>query len=72
LPERCKNGNLYVAEAPARELGRISLARWLERYLQECQPNLSDVGLVASALAALPESQGVEAVRVLRRLLGSF
>lgn len=86
--------NLIVAEATARELGRITLVealeltiliaqkepkrvprvavRWLERYIQECEPTLGEVGLVVAALAGLTDEHRVEAVRVLRGLAGSF
>jgi hypothetical protein len=89
-----QNGNLHVAEALARELGRISLAealeltifiarkeprrlpriavRWLERYLQECEPTLPNVALAVSALSALVIEDPSEAIRVLRSLAGSF
>ena len=46
--------------------------RWLERYLQECEPTLANVALAVSALAALAEKDRAEAVRVLRALAGSF
>lgn len=83
-----------MAEATARELGRLSLAealeltiliatkephrlpkvavRWLERYVPECEPALSEVALAVSALSALPHEPRVEAVRVLRALIGAF
>lgn len=89
-----QNGNLYVAEALARELGRISLAealeltiligakepkrlqrvavRWLERYMQECEPTLSEVALAVAALSALSDEPRGEPVRLLRGLIGSF
>ena len=83
-----------MAEALAREIGRISLAealeltiligrkeprrlpkvgvRWLERYLQECEPTLANVALAVSALSSLSDEQPMEAIRVLRSLTGSF
>jgi hypothetical protein len=83
-----------VAEATARELGRISLAealeltiliarkesrrlpkvgvRWLERYLQECDPTLAKVALAVSALSALSDDDPREPIRVLRSVVGSF
>ena len=46
--------------------------RWVERYLQECEPTLSDVALAVSALAALAYEPRTEAIRVSRGLVGSF
>jgi hypothetical protein len=46
--------------------------RWLERYLQECEPTLSNVALAVSALAALAYEPRTEAIRVLRGLIGLF
>jgi hypothetical protein len=46
--------------------------RWLERFIQERQPALGDVGLVVAALAGLTDEHRVEAVRVLRALVGAF
>ena len=42
--------------------------RWLERYLQECEPSLANVGLAVRALAALIEEKPTEAIRLLRTL----
>jgi hypothetical protein len=89
-----QHGNLLVAEATARELGRLSLdealeltiliaqkeparlprvaVRWLERFIQEREPTLGEVGLAVGALAGLTEEPRVEAVRVLRTLAGAF
>ncbi len=61
---------LIAAKEPKR-LPRVAV-RWLERYLQECEPTLSDVALAVSALSALPHEPRREAVRVLRALVGSF
>jgi hypothetical protein len=44
--------------------------RWLERYLQECEPTLAQVALAVSALSALADEERTEAVRVLRALRG--
>jgi hypothetical protein len=60
---------LIARKEPAR-LPRVAV-RWLERYLQECEPTLGDVALAVSALSALP-NEGTEAVRLLRALVGSF
>ena len=46
--------------------------RWLERFIEECEPTLGEVGLVVAALAGLTDEHRVEAVRVLRGLDGSF
>ena len=46
--------------------------RWLERYIQECEPTLGAVALAVSSLSALRDEDGVEAMRVLRSLAGSF
>jgi hypothetical protein len=46
--------------------------RWLERYLQECEPTLAQVALAVSALSALNQEQPAEAIRILRALIGSF
>jgi hypothetical protein len=46
--------------------------RWLERFIQEREPTLGDVGLVAAALAGLTDEHRAEAVRVLRALAGAF
>jgi hypothetical protein len=88
------HGNLIVAEATARELGRLSLdealeltiliaqkkpvrlpkvaVRWLERFIEEREPTLGDVGLVVAALAGLTNGHRPEAIRVLRALAGAF
>jgi hypothetical protein len=42
-----------IAKKEPRRHPKIAV-RWLERYLQECEPNLADVALAVSALAALP------------------
>ena len=85
---------MLVAEATAREIGRITLVealeltiliaqkepkrlprvavRWLERYIQECEPTLGAVALAVSSLSALRDEDRAEAMRVLRALAGSF
>jgi hypothetical protein len=61
---------LIAAKEPQR-LSKVAV-RWLERYLQECEPTLAQVGLAVSALSALVEEDRVEAVRMLRALARSF
>ena len=46
--------------------------RWLERYLAEQAPTLSEVALAVAALIALGDEASGEAVGVLRGLAGSF
>lgn len=60
-----------IARKEPRRLQRVAV-RWLERYLQECEPTLAQAGLAVSALTALSEEHPGEAVRVLRSLIGSF
>jgi hypothetical protein len=60
---------LIAAKEPQR-LSKVAV-RWLERYLQECEPTLAQ-GLAVSALSALVEEDRVEAVRMLRALARSF
>jgi hypothetical protein len=60
-----------IAKKEPRRHPKIAV-RWLERYLQECEPNLADVALAVSALAALPHEPRTEAIQVLRALIGSF
>ena len=62
---------ILIARKEPRRLPRVAV-RWLERYLQECEPGLPDVALAVSALSALTAEQPTEAVRVLRSLVGSF
>jgi hypothetical protein len=62
---------ILIATKEPKRLPRVAL-RWLERYLQECEPTLAQVGLAVSALSALAEEERAEAVRVLRALAGSF
>lgn len=62
---------ILIATKEPKRLQRVAV-RWLERYLQEREPSLSDATLADSALAALPHEPRTEAVRVLRRLIGSF
>jgi hypothetical protein len=72
-----KNGNVWVAEAVARELPKVSLEdalrlvhlyakkespkferaamRWLERYITESSPRLTDFVKAATALAQAQE-----------------
>ena len=61
---------ILIARKESRRLPRVAV-RWLERYLQECEPPLSDVALAVSALAALPHEPRAEAVCLLRALIGS-
>lgn len=51
---------ILIARKEPRRLPRIAV-RWLERYLQECEPTLSDVALAVSALSALEQEQPAEA-----------
>ena len=62
---------ILIAKKEPRRLPKIAV-RWLERYLQECEPTLSDVALAVAALVALRDESRPEAVRVLRALIGSF
>ncbi len=62
---------ILIARKEPRRLPRVAV-RWLERYLQECEPTLASVALAVSALSALVEEDRPEAVRVLRSLAGSF
>ena len=62
---------ILIGKKEPKRLPRVAV-RWLERYLQECQPTLAQTALAVSALAALAEEQPTEARRVLRSLIGSF
>lgn len=62
---------ILIARKEPRRLPRVGV-RWLERYLQECQPTLANAALAVSALSALDQEHPAEAVRVLRALIGSF
>ncbi len=62
---------ILIAKKEPRRLPKVAV-RWLERYLAECEPALSNVALAVSALAALPHEPRAEAVRLLRALIGSF
>ena len=62
---------ILIARKEPRRLPRVAV-RWLERYLHECEPTLTHVGLAVSALSALVDEQPAEATRVLRALIGSF
>lgn len=62
---------ILIAKKEPRRLPRVAV-RWLERYLQECEPTLVQIGLAVSALSALTEEDRAEAVRLLRALAGSF
>jgi hypothetical protein len=45
---------LITGKEPGR-LPRVAV-RWLERYVQECEPTLANVMLAVSALSALADS----------------
>ena len=62
---------ILIARKEPKRLPRVAV-RWLDRYLQECEPTLAQVGLAVSALSALVEEDRAEAIRVLRSLAGSF
>ncbi len=62
---------ILIGRKEPKRLPRVAV-RWLERYLAECEPTLSDVALAVSALSALTHQPRAEAVRVLRALIGSF
>jgi hypothetical protein len=62
---------ILIARKEPKRLPRVAV-RWLERYLQECEPTLSDVALAVSALSALPHEPRRESVSVLQSLIGSF
>jgi hypothetical protein len=70
LPEALEL-TILIARKEPRRLQRVAV-RWLERYLQECEPTLRDVALAISALAALAYEPRTEAIRFLRGLIGSF
>jgi hypothetical protein len=58
---------LITGKEPGR-LPRVAV-RWLERYVQECEPMLANVMLAVSALSALAGEQPAEAIRVSRALI---
>ena len=62
---------ILIARKEPERLPRVAV-RWLERYLEECEPPLTNVALAVSALSALPHQPRGEAVRVLRALIESF
>jgi hypothetical protein len=62
---------ILIGRKEPRRLARVAV-RWLERYLQECEPTLANVSLAVSALQSLAEEKPTEAIRVLRSLVGSF
>jgi hypothetical protein len=62
---------ILIAKKEPRRHPKIAV-RWLERYIQECEPKLSDVGLAVSALSALTHEPRAESVKLLRALIGSF
>ena len=62
---------ILIARKEPRRLPRVAV-RWLERYLQECEPTLAQAGLAVCALSALADDHATEAVRVLQGLIGSF
>jgi hypothetical protein len=53
---------LIAAKEPKR-LPRVAV-RWLERFLQETEPTLAQVGLAVSALSALGDEEPREPVRL--------
>ena len=62
---------ILISKKESKRLQRVG-ARWLERYLQECEPTLAQVALAVVSLCALSEEEPREPVRVLRALIGSF
>jgi hypothetical protein len=70
LAEALELTNLIATKEPRRH--QKVAVRWLERYIQECDPKLTDVGLAVSALSALPYEPRTESIKVLRALIGSF
>jgi hypothetical protein len=62
---------ILIGRKEPRRLSKVGV-RWLERYLQECEPTLAHVGLAVSALSSLSDEEPREAIRVLRSLTGSF
>ena len=62
---------ILIAKKEPQRLPRVAV-RWLERYLQECEPTLANVALAVSALSALADEEPAEATRLLRALIGSF
>jgi hypothetical protein len=62
---------ILIARKEPRPLSKVAV-RWLERYLAEQEPTLSEVALAVAALSALGDEAPGEATRVLRALAGSF
>ena len=62
---------ILIARKEPRRLSKVAV-RWLERYLAEQEPTLSEVALAVAALIALGDDSSGEAIRVLRALAGSF
>ena len=60
-----------VARKDPRRHPRVA-ARWLQRYLEECDATLSEAALVVGALTALTGDRHAEAMRVLRAMVDSF
>ena len=61
---------ILIAKKEPKRLPKVAV-RWLERYIQECEPTLANVALAVSAPMALGD-EPAEATRVLRALIGSF
>ena len=61
---------ILIARKEPKRLPRVAV-RWLERFVQEGEPTLAQVGLAVSALSARIEDDRAEAVRVLRSLVGA-
>ena len=62
---------ILIAKKEPTRLPRVAV-RWLERYVQECEPTIASAALAVSALSALAEEDRTEAAQVLRALAGSF
>jgi len=60
-----------VAKKDPRRHPRVA-ARWVQRYLEEFEPNLGDLALVVGALSALTGERHAESLRVLRAMVDSF
>ena len=57
---------ILIATREPRRLSRVGV-RWLERYIQECEPTLANVALAVSALSALADEQPAEATACCER-----
>jgi hypothetical protein len=62
---------ILIGRKEPRRLAKVGV-RWLERYLQECEPTLANVAIAVAALSLLSDERPTEAIRVLRSLAGSF